>query len=239
MKKLLQASIPLSFLLLQATAQAAEKQTLMDELKDGGVWLIPLGIFFTCFLALTIYNIIKIRKGPFLKTEIVEQLMPMVEELDFESASALCEANPAPLTNIIKAGLDRVAESDEVDPESIEKAMAEASTAELAGPFVWVNYLNVVGSLSPMMGLLGTVVGMVGAFATMKESMDDATAMAGQIQVALLTTKYGLVVAIPSLFSYFIFKNSYGKIVAQVDEIVGKFHFVLCQAIRRSYEGYE
>ena len=98
-----------------------------------------------------------------------------------------------------------------------------------------VNYLNVIGSLSPMMGLLGTVVGMVGAFATMKESMDDATAMAGQIQVALLTTKYGLVVAIPSLFSYFL-KNSYGKIVAQVDEIVGKFLFVLVQSLRRSYE---
>ncbi len=239
MKKLLQAFVPLSFLFLQASLQAAEKQTLMDEFKDGGVWLIPLGLFFVCFVALTIYNIIKIRKGPFLKTEIVEQLMPMVEEMDFESASALCEANPAPLTNIIKAGLDRLSESDEVDPESIEKAMAEASTSELAAPFVWVNYLNVVGSLSPMMGLLGTVVGMVGAFATMKESMDDATAMAGQIQVALLTTKYGLVVAIPSLFSYFIFKNTYGKIVAQVDEIVGKFHFVLCQAIRRSYEeGY-
>ena len=119
------------------------------------------------------------------------------------------------MTNIIKAGLDRLSESDEIDPESIEKAMAEASTSELAGPFVMVNYLNVIGSLSPMMGLLGTVVGMVGAFATMKESMDDATAMAGQIQVALLTTKYGLVVAIPSLFSYFLFKNSYGRL-AQV-----------------------
>ena len=237
MKRTFSSLFPAVVLLFtQAALQAQEKQTRFDEFKDGGVWLIPLAIFFTGFLALTIYNIIKIRKKPFLQTEVVEQIMPMIEELDFESAVALCEANPSPLTNILKAGLDRLSESDEIDPESIEKAMAEASTSELAGPFVMVNYLNVIGSLSPMMGLLGTVVGMVGAFATMKESMDDATAMAGQIQVALLTTKYGLVVAIPSLFSYFLFKNSYGKIVAQVDEIVGKFLFVLVQSLRRSYE---
>ena len=237
MKKLFPSLLPLGFFLLgQISLQAAEKQTLFDEFKDGGAWLLPLALFFIGALALTIYNIIKIRKAPFLRTDIVEQIMPLVEELDFESAVALCEANPSPLTNILKSGLDRLSESDEIDPDSIEKAMAEASTSELAGPFVMVNYLNVIGSLSPMMGLLGTVVGMVGAFATMKESMDDATAMAGQIQVALLTTKYGLVVAIPSLLSYFIFKNSYGKIVGQVDEIVGKFLFVLVQSLRRSYE---
>ena len=57
----------------------------------------------------------------------------MIEELDFESAAALCEANPSPLTNILKAGLDRLSESDEIDPESIEKAMAEASAANLQG----------------------------------------------------------------------------------------------------------
>ena len=237
MKKLFHTLIPAGLLLFsQVSLQAQDKQTLFDEFKDGGVWLIPLGLFFCGFLALTIYNFIMIRKGPFLKQDIMEQVMPLIEELDFESAAALCEANPAPLTNIIKAGLDRLSESDEIDPDSIEKAMSEAATSELAGPFVMVNYLNVIGSLSPMMGLLGTVVGMVGAFATMKESMDDATAMAGQIQVALLTTKYGLVVAIPSLFSYFFFKNTYGKIVAQVDEIVGKFLFVLVQSLRRSYE---
>jgi biopolymer transport protein ExbB len=237
MKKLFPSLLTLSFYLFgQISLQAAEKQTLFDEFDDGGRWLWPLFVFFIAALALTIYNIIKIRKTPFLRTDIVEQIMPLVEELDFESAVALCEANPSPLTNILKSGLDRLSESDEIDPDSIEKAMAEASTSELAGPFVMINYLNVIGSLSPMMGLLGTVVGMVGAFATMKESMDDATAMAGQIQVALLTTKYGLVVAIPSLLSYFIFKNSYGKIVGQVDEIVGKFLFVLVQSLRRSYE---
>jgi biopolymer transport protein ExbB len=237
MKKLFPSLLTLSFYQFgHISLQAAEKQTLFDEFKDGGVWLLPLAMFAVGALALTIYNIIKIRKKPFLRTDIVEQIMPLVEELDFESAVALCEANPSPLTNILKSGLDRLSESDEIDPDSIEKAMAEASTSELAGPFVMVNYLNVIGSLSPMLGLLGTVVGMVGAFATMKESMDDATAMAGQIQVALLTTKYGLVVAIPSLLSYFIFKNSYGKIVGQVDEIVGKFLFVLVQSLRRSYE---
>jgi biopolymer transport protein ExbB len=237
MKKLFPSLLTLGFYLFgHISLQAAEKQTLFDEFKDGGLWLLPIALFFVGALALTIYNLIKIRKKPFLRIDIIEQIMPLVEELDFESAVALCEANPSPLTNILKSGLDRLSESDEIDPDSIEKAMAEASTSELAGPFVMVNYLNVIGSLSPMMGLLGTVVGMVGAFATMKESMDDATAMAGQIQVALLTTKYGLVVAIPSLLSYFIFKNSYGKIVAQVDEIVGKFLFVLVQSLRRSYE---
>ena len=237
MKKLFPLLIPAGFLLLcQVSLHAAESQTLFGQIKQLKIFAFPLGIFFVAFLALTIYNIIKIRRKPFLRTEIVEQIMPLIEEeLDFESAVALCEQNPSPLTNILKAGLDRIAESDEIDPESIEKAMTDASSSELAGPFVYINYLNVIGSLSPMLGLLGTVYGMIGAFATMKESMDDATAMAAEIQVALLTTMYGLIIAIPSLLSYFYFKNSYGKIAAQIDEIVGKFLFVLVQSLRRSY----
>ena len=128
MKRTFSSLFPAVVLLFtQVALQAQEKQTLFDEFKDGGVWLIPLAIFFTGFLALTIYNIIKIRKKPFLQTEVVEQIMPMIEELDFESAVALCEANPSPLTNILKAGLERLSESDEIDPESIEKAMAEAA----------------------------------------------------------------------------------------------------------------
>ena len=129
MKKLFPSLLTLSvYLFGHISLQAAEKQTLFDEFKDGGVWLLPLAMFAVGALALTIYNIIKIRKTPFLRTDIVEQIMPLVEELDFESAVALCEANPSPLTNILKTGLDRLSESDEIDPDSIEKAMIEAST---------------------------------------------------------------------------------------------------------------
>jgi len=67
MKKFFQNLIPLGFIFLgQITLQAQEKQTLFDEFRDGGLWLLPIFLFGTGALALTIYNLIKVRKGPFL-----------------------------------------------------------------------------------------------------------------------------------------------------------------------------
>ncbi|MEK9634706.1 MAG: MotA/TolQ/ExbB proton channel family protein, partial [Opitutae bacterium] len=130
-------------------------------------------------------------------------------------------------------------QDDELDIESIEKGLEETSGLELAKPFTWINLLNTIGSIAPMIGLLGTVVGMIGAFTVLQDSGmggESSQKMAGNIGSALWTTASGLVVAIPTLIAYFIYKTKFGTIVAEVNRVAGEMVFTLVRAARGGFE---
>ena len=118
--------------------------------------------------------------------------------------------------------------------------MEEASGLELAKPFTWINLLNTIGSIAPMIGLLGTVTGMIGAFNVLTESGmggESSKQMAGNIGSALWTTAAGLVVAIPTLIAYFLYKTKFGNIVAAVNQVAGEMVFTLVRAARGGFDG--
>jgi len=85
----------------------------------------------------------------------------------------------------------------------------------------WVGYFSVIAQAAPMIGLFGTVAGMIMAFDTMGLSGGaDPNELAGNISLALMTTAGGLVVAIPSIFLFYIFKNQFNKLVGEAQEVV-------------------
>ena len=133
-------------------------------------------------------------------------------------------------------------QDDELDIEQIEKGLEESSGIELSKPFTWINMLNTIGSIAPMIGLLGTVTGMIGAFTVLTESGmggESSKQMAGNIGSALWTTAAGLVVAIPTLISYFLFKTKFGNIVAEVNKVAGEMVFTLVRAARGGFDEEE
>ena len=87
-----------------------------------------------------------------------------------------------------------------------------------------VSYLSVIGAIAPMLGLLGTVVGMVGAFRVIASSggQPNVAKMAGNIQLALMTTVMGLIVAIPAIFSYALLKNRLARMLTEVDMVTAE-----------------
>lgn len=207
-------------------------KTLIDQFKAGGWSMYPLTFFSIAGLALIVYNYIAIRPKVILSPKAAEEIDQAVEALDLDKARAICEANPSPTTNIIAAGLHRV-DINNYDPEPIKEAIEEASSEELAAPFVLINYLSVVGSLSPMLGLLGTVSGMVKAFNVIEaEGAGSAQALAGNISEALITTATGMIIGIPAMFFFFYFKNKYGKITSRVARVVGDIEFTLTKAAK-------
>jgi biopolymer transport protein ExbB len=184
------------------------------------------------------YNGIAIRRKAFTKEEVIEPIMQELQQLNIDGAIALCEQYKLPVTSVLKGGLVRI-QDDELDIESIEKGLEESSGLELAKPFIWINLLNTIGSIAPMVGLLGTVSGMIGAFdvlATAGAGGDSAKDMAGNIGAALWTTAAGLVIAIPTLISYFIYKNKFGTIVADVNRVAGEMVFTLVRAARGGFD---
>jgi len=184
----------------------------------------------------------RFEKKAFVKEDVVQPIMQELQNLNVEGAIALCEQYKLPVTSVLKGGLARI-QDDELDIESIEKGLEETSGLELAKPFTWINLLNTVGSIAPMVGLLGTVTGMIGAFQVLQSSGmggESSQKMAGNIGSALWTTAAGLVVAIPTLISYFIYKTKFGTIVAEVNRVAGEMVFTLVRAARGGFaEGGE
>ena len=194
----------------------------------------PLGLFSMASVGLMIYNGLMIRPKAFLGQDVAGELGEAMNSLDLDGAKKICEDNPAPVTNIVAAGLSRIDEGH-IEMATVEKAIDDASSAELSGPFVMINYLSVIGAVAPMVGLLGTVSGMVKAFRAISDvGMGDPSVLATNISEALVTTASGLIVAIPSLIAYFYFKAKYGKIAAQVGKVVGDLFFNMFSAARKS-----
>lgn len=216
-----------------AEGAAPEGMNIIELFNAGGVAMYALLFLSTCGFGLIIYNFMMIREKVFLRPDLVEQLKPVMGNLQFDKARQICDENPAVVTNIIYSGLDRV-DPDNFDPEAIKEAMEESSTEELAAPFVMINYLSLIATLSPMVGLLGTVSGMVKAFrAIAAAGMGDPQGLADNISEALITTATGLIVAIPAMFFFFFFKNKYGKIASSVSKLVGDTFFEMLRGIRR------
>ena len=211
--------------------------SIWDMYKAGGKAMWVLTLLSAGGLALVIYNFIALREKNFLAPGVIEELGEAMENLRIDEAKTLCDDNPAPVTNIVAAGLDRLDE-EQVDPQAMEKAMEDASSEELAAPFVMINYLAVIGSLSPWVGRLGTVSGMIKAFnALSQKGLTQPEVLAGNIQEALVTTASGLMVAIPAIFFYSYFKNRYGKLVAGVSKHTGDLFHRMIRGIRRQANG--
>ncbi len=216
----------------EAVEPAGGEKSLIDMFKAGGWAMYPLTLLSVSGFGLIVYNFMAVKPGPILKIDVANQIEESFKNVDLEGAKKLCDDNPAPMTSIISAGIARVDPND-YNPEQVKEAVEEASAEELAGPFILINYLSVIGSLSPMVGLLGTVSGMVKAFNVIEaEGAGSAQALAGNISEALITTATGMIVGIPAMFFFFFFKNRYGKITSRVGRIVGDLQFTLNTAIK-------
>ena len=231
--------VVLSPSMLVQRAMAQESTNLFAQAWNnlGATFFIVFLILIIAGITLIIFNSIAIRRKAFIKDDVIEPIMQEIQNLNIEGAKSLCEQYKLPVTSVLKGGLDRI-QDDELDIESIEKGLDENSGLELSKPFTWINMLNTVGSIAPMIGLLGTVVGMIGAFAVLTSQGMGGEAskqMAGNIGSALWTTAAGLVVAIPCLVSYFLFKTKFGNIVAEVNQVTGSMVFTLVRAARGGF----
>ena len=240
--------IPACLLLLYATlspTMLVNKALAQDSNLFVAAWSNLGPTFFTVFLlliiagiTLIIFNSINVRRKAFIKDDVIDPIMDAVKGLDIEGAKSLCDQYKLPITSIMKGGLERI-QDDELDIEAIEKGLDENAALHMSKPFTWINMLNTVGSIAPMVGLLGTVVGMIGAFAVLTSAGMGGEAskqMAGNIGSALWTTAAGLVVAIPCLVSYFLFKTKFGNIAAEVNKVTGSMVFTLVRAARGGFE---
>ena len=193
---------------------AAKKKTVLDIIHDGGLVMYILIIASVMIMAFTIEAIIKIRQARLAPPAVLAQLKDAIVSGNYPTAYQVCVSNPCYLSKIVQAGLERLGRGR----EAAEKVMGEVTAKELNGIKSNIQYLSVIGVVSPMVGLTGTVMGMIKAFETLGSSgAADPSKLAGNISEVLVATGTGLFVAIPAFVLYYVFRNRIQVVSVAVD----------------------
>jgi biopolymer transport protein ExbB len=165
-------------------------------------------------LALAIEQAITLRASVLMPDGLATRVREQLAAGQVVSALQQCKLQPSVLSHVLQAGLN---EADAGWPIA-EKAMEDAAAEQSARLMRKVEYLSVIANLAPMLGLLGTVIGMVVAFREVAQSQGAARAadLAEGIYLALVTTVEGLVVAIPTLGVFAWFRSRLEQLFAEV-----------------------
>ncbi len=206
------------FVAFAPAAHAESRSFIESVLSDGGAigWVIILLSVVT--LALVIQFAVNIRAEKICPPELIDEVEALLEEDEYQEALELCESEPNFVTRSLAAGLPRLNEGYPKVKEAMEAA-AGVEAVKLQQTVSWMLFLS---NVAPMLGLFGTVFGMIGAFNTIVEMGAKVTPahLAGGISAALVTTFLGLLVAIPAVTAYQYFRNKATRISIHFAEVL-------------------
>jgi len=209
----------LAALSTSSLAMAQDKKSVLQTyVLDGGPTMLLILVVFLVLIALVVFNFMNISRNKFCPGGLKEELFDHMASCRVRSAIEVSAADPSYLGRMMAFALPNVdaTQPEDLGRENVEVAVADFTANETRKNMVWINYISLVAQAAPMVGLFGTVLGMVGAFATLAESgQADPTQLASKISTALLTTLWGLIIAIPSLIFYYFFKNKLNSYVAE------------------------
>jgi len=200
---------------VQSEEAAVVEKTFHQELKqrfiEGGPFF--MGIVLVCLilgLAIAIERIIYLNMATTNTNKLVASVDEALSSGGVEAAKEVCRNTKGPVASIFYQGLDRMDEG----VEQAEKAVVSYGGVQMGLLEKNISWLSLFIALAPMLGFMGTVIGMIGAFDAIAAAGDiSPSIVAGGIKVALLTTVFGLVVAI-------ILQIFYNYIISKVDSIV-------------------
>jgi biopolymer transport protein ExbB len=199
-----------------ASAEATHK-SLLDLYREGGPVMHIIVLCSVATLALGTYCGIMFRKSKMMPANVVRHLSGLVARRDLASAYEYCRSHPGPFTNALSSALTKANyERDMFNKAAMESSIADDCFRSETKMMVVVNYLNTFAVLAPMIGLLGTVSGMITSFGALTAGKAEATDLAKGIGEALIATGGGLLLAIPSMFLYFFFRGLVSTNMADV-----------------------
>ena len=187
--------------------------SMLDIIKKGGIVGYLIILLSIVALGLIIDYAVTIRKTKILPPKDIDALKELIKNGNISEIENYDTETASFLTKISIAGL----RESKMGYSSMVKAMEDAAEALTSGIARKIEHLNVIGNISPMMGLLGTVIGMLRCFNEIAHVAGaiEPKQLAGGIFEALVTTCMGLIVAIPSLYGYAVFRN-------RIDEYTGE-----------------
>lgn len=208
---------------IESVEQAGQGMTLFQVIQSGGWVMLALGVLSVVMLSLVVFLFLRLNLERLIPEESTERVISMIEKKQYPNAQTLCEGDENLIFSMVTAGLNK--ENIDDCKEAIELE-ARKHTTSLWAP---LNYLSDIAQISPMLGLLGTVLGMIQAFNTI--AFDAAAVkpllLAGGVSKAMITSAGGLIIAIIATIFFTVLRTRVETITnvleARTNQLINAF----------------
>ena len=197
-----------------------KSRTLSEEIVLGGIWMYPIlffGLISAVVCVLKIFSFIFIRRAP---KDAVKKITMALSEGDVEKAKKIASATGYPYSNL----LEELVQSCNLQTSLLEEISYEHMLSAGEKLFGGLSVLSVTSAVAPLFGLLGTVTGIIKTFGDLStRSAEQAQFISAGISEALITTEYGLIVAIPAFVVHAILSRRAKGILSDMEKLASSF----------------
>jgi biopolymer transport protein ExbB len=181
----------------------------------GGILMYPIGLCSIVALGIFLERIYVLRRKKVIPRDFLIEVEDLVLRTKLPEAITLCKRDNSSIAHVVRVGIENYGKRREVIKERIE----EVGRREVASLESYINVIGTIAGISPLLGLLGTVSGMIKAFNIISlQGIADPASLAGGISEALITTAAGLVVAIPAYVIYRYLMNKADSLILEMEE---------------------
>jgi biopolymer transport protein ExbB len=198
-------------------APVQKHKTLWEQIYEGGWVMIPIGLCSVLTVYLCGDGWMRTSRKRTAPPAFEAEAKRLFREGDYVNVYAFCKANPSPLTNTLRAATGMLGEGK----TGVEEAIAGAMLQESSKLNTYISYLSVIGVCTPMIGLLGTVTGMIKAFANLGTSgIGDPAGLSAAIGEVLVATASGLLIAIPAFGMFYMLRSRSNTAMHHIQDLM-------------------
>ena len=197
--------------------------TIVRFFQQGGVFMYPIVIVLGLGVAIAIERWVYLTKARMTNQRVWKQLAPLVSDGKYNEAQEIAGKSASAMGNVLSYGLNRIRSARRRD--DIEKAMEESLLEVLPKLEKRTHYLATFANIATLLGLLGTIIGLIRAFTAVSAAnpAEKADLLSASISVAMNTTAFGLIVAIPLLLAHTLLQTKTTELVDNLEMAAVKF----------------
>lgn len=196
---------------------ATRGKTLWEKIVEGGWVMVPIGLCSVATLYLIGDGIIRTSPKKVAPPEHEQQVKELFRHGDYVGAYKFTKENPSPLDNVLRVGISLLGEGKEMAEEGMVGELSKENSAMQT----YISYLSVIGVCAPMIGLLGTVTGMIKAFERLGAAgIGDPSGLSAAIGEVLVATASGLIIAIPAFGAFYFLRNRAAASLHRIQDII-------------------
>lgn len=208
--------------------------TIVAFFTDGGFWMYPILLVFSIGMAIGSERFFKLSIVESANRKVWNKLHPLLVDGDFDAAREMTSSDQSAVSQLLEAGLER--QGTVRRREDIEIAMEEGMMEIIPQLEKRISYIALYANLATLLGLLGTIIGLIAAFEAVANAnpAEKADLLSASISTAMNTTAFGLIAAIPLLIVHSFLNSKAGGIVDSLEMVSVKTLNIIAAKVKRS-----
>ena len=194
---------------------------LLEVVRSGGIVMVFLGGLSVIAVALIIFYALTIRKNTVASNSFMDSAEDLIRRQDYVSLLAVCQKRSESVAKVMQKTLEFATRNPTATFAEVKEVTEAEGSRQTSILIQRVSYLADIGAIAPMIGLLGTVIGMIKEFNSISQGTNIVGApqmkLAGGVAEALVTTAGGLVIAVPALIFYALFRGRVNRLISELE----------------------